>query len=44
MNDSFGESGQPAELMEKYGMTANHIADAARKVLSSGSKVFELLS
>lgn len=25
MNDSFGESGQPRELMEKYGLTAPHI-------------------
>jgi transketolase len=25
MNDSFGESGQPRELMEKYGFTAPHI-------------------
>jgi transketolase len=25
MNDHFGESGQPGELMEKYGFTARHI-------------------
>jgi transketolase len=43
MNDSFGESGTPAELMEKYGMTSKHIIDAVKKILSSGSKVFELL-
>jgi len=42
MNDLFGESGKPAELMEKYGMTANHIIDAVKRVLSSGSKVIEL--
>ena len=33
MNDSFGESGKPLELMEKYGMTAKHIVDAAKRVL-----------
>ena len=44
MNDSFGESGKPSELMEKYGMSARHIMEAVKRVLSSGSKVFELLS
>ncbi len=44
VNDSFGESGKPSELMEKYGMTARHIMEAVKRVLSSGSKVFELLS
>ena len=43
MNDSFGESGEPAELMEKYGMTAKHIIDASKRILASGSKVIELL-
>lgn len=33
IKDTFGESGQPAELMEKYGLKAHHIADAAKKVL-----------
>lgn len=33
MNDRFGESGQPEELMEKYGMKAHHIADKVRKML-----------
>ncbi|MGA2822361.1 MAG: transketolase family protein [Bacteroidales bacterium] len=42
MKDSFGESGTPLELMEKYGMTARHISDAVKRVLSSGSKVIEL--
>jgi transketolase len=32
MNDLFGESGQPGELLEKYGMKAHHIADAARRL------------
>ncbi|HNW99710.1 MAG TPA: transketolase C-terminal domain-containing protein [Bacteroidales bacterium] len=34
MNDSFGESGKPSELMEKYGMTANQICSAVEKVLN----------
>lgn len=33
MKDSFGESGKPEELMEKYGMKASHIVDAAYRVL-----------
>lgn len=32
--DTFGESGRPAELMAKYGLTAEHIADSARKSVS----------
>lgn len=42
VNDSFGESGQPSVLMEKYSMTAKHIMIAVKKVLTSGHKVFEL--
>ncbi len=34
VNDSFGESGTPAQLMEKYGLTANSIVAAARKAIS----------
>ncbi|MEA3448416.1 MAG: transketolase C-terminal domain-containing protein [Bacteroidota bacterium] len=34
INDCFGESGQPAELMEKYGLTAENIAHHALKLLS----------
>ena len=33
MNDSFGESGQPFELIEKYGMGVDSIIKAVRKVL-----------
>lgn len=33
MPDCFGESGQPQELLEKYGMTADDITAAVRKVL-----------
>jgi transketolase len=35
MNDSFGESGKPQELMEKYGMTASAIVEKARKMMRS---------
>lgn len=34
MKDSFGESGNPHELMDKYGMTARHITDAANRIIS----------
>jgi transketolase len=34
MKDCFGESGQPAELLKKYGMTAEDIVEAAKLVLS----------
>lgn len=33
VNDSFGESGVPTELLEKYGLGITHILDAAHKVL-----------
>lgn len=32
-NDTFGESGTPAQLMEKYGLDSNAIQSAVRKVL-----------
>ncbi len=34
VNDSFGESGTPEELMVKYGLTANEIVLAAKKAIS----------
>ena len=33
VNDSFGESGTPAQLMEKYGLNADAIVAAAQKVI-----------
>jgi len=33
VNDSFGESGKPKELMEKYGLGTQNIINAAKKVL-----------
>lgn len=38
MPDSFGESGQPRELLEKYGMTAGDIIKAVKKVLTRKKK------
>lgn len=34
VNDSFGESGKPAELMEKYGLSAMNIVEKALKAIS----------
>ncbi|MEC7645861.1 MAG: transketolase C-terminal domain-containing protein [Bacteroidota bacterium] len=34
VNDSFGESGPPRKLMEKYGLTASDIVSAAKKVIT----------
>ena len=33
VKDTFGESGTPAELLEKYGLTANDIVKAVKEVL-----------
>ncbi|MBP6978792.1 MAG: transketolase C-terminal domain-containing protein [Bacteroidales bacterium] len=33
MQDRFGESGKPEELMEKYGLKAHHIADRAKRMM-----------
>lgn len=34
VDDSFGESGKPADLMVKYGLTADDIVKAAQKVIN----------
>lgn len=34
VNDSFGESGKPAELMKKYGLDAEHIVAAVQKAIA----------
>lgn len=34
VKDTFGESGTPAELLEKYGLKSTNIVDAAEKVIS----------
>jgi transketolase len=33
VRDTFGESGTPRELYEKYGLTAGHIAEAAKRAV-----------
>ena len=33
VNDSFGESGKPAQLMEKYGLNTEAIEAAVKKVM-----------
>ena len=38
VRDTFGESGEPAELAEKYGLTGPFIAEAARRVLNRVGK------
>jgi transketolase len=38
VNDSFGESGKPAELMKKYGLDADHIVTAVQKVIDRKNK------
>jgi transketolase len=34
VNDSFGESGTPAQLMEKYGLNAAAIVEKAIKAIA----------
>ncbi|AZQ61828.1 transketolase family protein [Flammeovirga pectinis] len=34
VNDTFGESGTPAELMEKYGLTFNDVVAAAKRAIA----------
>ncbi len=34
VNDSFGESGKPAELLVKYGLDSENIVDACKKVIA----------
>jgi transketolase len=33
LGDQFGESGAPEQLLEKYGLTAEHVAEAARQAV-----------
>ena len=37
VNDSFGESGKPAQLLEKYGLTSANIVAAVKRVISRKS-------
>ncbi|SFE80192.1 transketolase family protein [Thermoflexibacter ruber] len=38
VKDTFGESGTPEELMEKYGLKAKHIVEAVHRVLQRKNK------
>lgn len=38
VNDSFGESGTPEQLMKKYGLDSDHIISAVQKVLARKNK------
>ena len=38
VQDSFGESGEPDEIMEKYGLTIQNVVGAARRVIKRKSK------
>ncbi len=38
VNDSFGESGKPADLMKKYGLDSDHIIAAVQKVIARKGK------
>ncbi|HHX87057.1 MAG TPA: transketolase family protein, partial [Firmicutes bacterium] len=37
VEDSFGQSGAPGELLEHYGLTPSRVADTAKKMLDKGS-------
>ena len=38
VKDRFGESGEPSELLEKFGLTAKDIVEAVKRVLKRKSK------
>lgn len=38
MQDHFGESGKPEQLLDKYGLTAEHISQAAEKLFAKHRK------
>ncbi len=42
VNDTFGESGTPAQLMTKYGLDAAHIVKAVQKVLQRKNAVSQV--
>lgn len=39
IQDTYAESGKPEELFQKYGLTASHIIQAAKRALSKKSRV-----
>jgi transketolase len=38
IGDVFGESGAPEKLLEKYGLTAENVASAARDAVAAKSR------
>lgn len=38
IQDTYAESGKPEELFQKYGLTASHIVEAAKRVLAKKSR------
>ena len=38
VNDTFGESGKPEQLMKKYGLSADNIVEKVQKVLQRKGK------
>lgn len=44
VNNSFGESGTPAELMKKYGLDAVNIVNAVKKVIQKKQQITSRLS
>ncbi len=42
VNDTFGEAGEPEEMLAKYGLTVNQILAAARRAVSRGGVVTEV--
>ncbi len=43
VNDSFGESGTPDQLMKKYGLTADAIVESALEVIDRKKKIYALV-
>lgn len=39
IRDTYSESGKPEELFQRYGLSASHIVEAAKKVLATKSRV-----
>lgn len=44
MNDHFGESGKPEELLDKFGLTAKHIVAVAHEIFIKRQKLFDGLA
>ena len=38
VNDSFGESGKPMDLLKKYGLSTDSIVEAAKKAIARRNK------